>query len=953
MSVNSFKFVSPGVFINEIDQSELPREAEEIGPVVVGRALKGPIMRPVKVQSFLEFEQLFGLPIAGNANVDVWREGNKLAPTYGAFAAEAYLRNAGPLTFVRLGGFQNEDAETAGKAGWATEKSLNASLADNGGAYGLFVAPTTGAGASTTVNATGTLAAVIYVDKGTVGLSGSDLAGNSINRAGVWVRSSEGASKEFKLYFNDDTGNSEEKVVNFDEDSKLFIRNVLNTNPTKTNQNVTTTSGLQIYWLGQTFETTIVDGSGNYAGVLIPLASGTLGKGGEFKKGAEKASTGWIFAQHKGATGSFAADASGEYPVQNLFKFHTLSEDEWTQSNVKVSIQDISLPPNKFTKFGTFSVVVRSMQDTDDQPVILERFDLCTIDPSSPNYVAKKIGDKETTWDYTNRRYIELGSNDNKSRYVRIEMDPDVEAGAVDSDLLPFGFYGPKKFKSVAVTGSAGIAQSVSGTNSFLATNGFVGVGGLSSSVGIVGANHFTASLKFPTVPTVDTSTTYYVTRPTSVYWGVKTTVGSTKQFNKEIPEYLRTLPSGVGSSANVLQYSFVFSLDDVSGTLAAGSTTRYTAASWAEGKRASGASLSSLVTGSGTLDKVLNVANKFTLPLVGGFEGLDITEKEPFNNRGSGPLDTSKTELTSYAINSINVAIDSISDAEVVEMNSLVVPGVTNVNIHTKMISTCEARGDSLAIVDLVGDYTPATENTETEAQRKPNVQEAVSYVKDTLTLNSSYGCTFFPWVKVKDRNSANTVWMPPSVVALGTFGSTKRFSEVWFAPAGFTRGGLSEAQAGGLAVVDVAQKLNTKERDKLYEANINPIASFPAEGVVIFGQKTLQTTRSALDRINVRRLMNYVKKEISRIASTILFDPNTQVTWDRFTGQVEPFLASVQSRLGLEEFRVILDETTTTPELVDRNILYAKIFLKPTRAIEFIALDFTITNSGASFND
>ena len=145
----------------------------------------------------------------------------------------------------------------------------------------------------------------------------------------------------------------------------------------------------------------------------------------------------------------------------------------------------------------------------------------------------------------------------------------------------------------------------------------------------------------------------------------------------------------------------------------------------------------------------------------------------------------------------------------------------------------------------------------------------------------------------------------------------------------------------------------MTSTERDDLYEANINPIASFPAEGIVIFGQKTLQVTQSALDRINVRRLLIFVKKEISRISSRILFEQNVQATWDSFKGQVIPFLEGVQAGMGLTEFRVLLDESTTTPDLVDRNVLYAKIFLKPARAIEFIALDFIIARSGASFDD
>jgi len=173
-----------------------------------------------------------------------------------------------------------------------------------------------------------------------------------------------------------------------------------------------------------------------------------------------------------------------------------------------------------------------------------------------------------------------------------------------------------------------------------------------------------------------------------------------------------------------------------------------------------------------------------------------------------------------------------------------------------------------------------------------------------------------------------------------------------LWFAPAGFTRGGLSNG-AAGLPVLNVRHRLNSEERDALYEANINPIAQFPAEGIVIFGQKTLQVESSALDRINVRRLMIFLKKEISRMAATVLFDQNVTATWGRFTSKVNPFLQNVKTQFGLSEFKVILDDTTTTPDLIDRNIMYAKIMLKPTRAIEYIAIDFVITNSGASFDD
>jgi hypothetical protein len=205
---------------------------------------------------------------------------------------------------------------------------------------------------------------------------------------------------------------------------------------------------------------------------------------------------------------------------------------------------------------------------------------------------------------------------------------------------------------------------------------------------------------------------------------------------------------------------------------------------------------------------------------------------------------------------------------------------------------------------------------------------------------------------VKIYDETSNAQVWVPPSIVALGVFAHTERKSALWFAPAGFNRGGLTEGSAG-LPVIGVTERLASKDRDKLYDVNINPIATFPAEGIVVFGQKTLQISQSALDRINVRRLLIYVKKRVSRIANNLLFDQNVQSTWDRFTGQVQPFLERVKQGFGLTDFKVVLDKSTTTPDLIDRNIMYAKIFLKPARSIEFIAIDFVITNTGAAFED
>jgi hypothetical protein len=185
-----------------------------------------------------------------------------------------------------------------------------------------------------------------------------------------------------------------------------------------------------------------------------------------------------------------------------------------------------------------------------------------------------------------------------------------------------------------------------------------------------------------------------------------------------------------------------------------------------------------------------------------------------------------------------------------------------------------------------------------------------------------------------------------------MGVLASSERKTAIWFAPAGFNRGGLTDG-AAGIPVTNVTERLSSANRDTLYEARINPIASFPSSGIVVFGQKTLQERASALDRINVRRLVIYLKKQISILSTQILFEQNVQATWNRFTSLIEPFLANVKTQFGITDYKLILDDTTTTPDLIDQNILYAKIMIKPARAIEYIAIDFVIMSTGASFDD
>jgi phage tail sheath protein FI len=379
-----------------------------------------------------------------------------------------------------------------------------------------------------------------------------------------------------------------------------------------------------------------------------------------------------------------------------------------------------------------------------------------------------------------------------------------------------------------------------------------------------------------------------------------------------------------------------VFTLDDVV-------TNESATAYYMSGARQQGHS-----TTSASYDALLTMGyDRFTTVFYGGRDGLDITEMEAFRNTGL----SSGNEYTNYAYNTVKRAIDTVADPEFVEMNLLSMPGLTNSSLTSQMIQLCEDRADALAVLDLDGGYVPKTETTNDAVTRRGDIDTVISNLKNR-SINTSYGCAYYPWVRILDSLADRTVWVPPSVVALGTMASSERKSEIWFAPAGFNRGGLTDGSAG-LPVVGVTERLTQEDRDDLYESNINPIAKFPAEGIVIFGQKTLQVQRSALDRINVRRLLIFLKKQVSRLSTQVLFDQNVPATWERFKALVNPFMSSVQSRLGITEYKLILDETTTTPDLIDQNVLYAKIFLKPARAIEFIAIDFVVSSTGASFED
>ena len=992
MAAKSFKFISPGIFIDEIDNSELPALPEEMGPVIIGRTERGPSMRPIKISAFSEFVQIFGNPIPGGQGGDVWRDGNYLAPTYAAYAAQAYLKNSSAVTMVRLLGAQKTGLShgTSGEAGWQTAAKSNASSeATNGGAYGLFVFPSASIPTAAGQLMTGALAAVWYLNEGSITLSGTmrnctgaGIAGTHATGSGVMIRSltantrvagtaqssSAATANEFYAIIKNNDGNIvKETAFNFSPSSARYVRKVFNTNPTLMNSAITRTPQLKTYFLGGSYERHLgvhVTGSsaGQAWGVVLGLDSGSSAAAADFRMGFQAAQTPWIISQDlQSAYANYEITDTGR--VRKLIKFHTLDAGEDEMKKLKISITDIKVATNDFDPYGSFSVEIRDARDNDNAPTVLERFNGCNLNPNSNKYVSRVIGDQYLTWNDTERRHTLYGNYPNASQYVRVEVNSDVDAGVTDPALLPFGSYGPIRMKSWTFhSGAAAVSPDASGQNAWVRGGSnvtqpvkgvdqlFINISGTQAAAGLGDAfpdrDEWYTQLKavYPTLPLRASASAGGVPNPLDAYFGMDSTQASNNRHDDSYSDVLQVLPYS-GDSFNTAagsEYSYLFSLDDLSSSAGIAGTG---VAVWVSGSRADGTSYTAM---SGTYKEVLDEGyNRFTVPLYGGFNGLDIRDKEPFNNTDLAD----GADTTNYGYYSVKRAIDTVADPEVAEYNLMAAPGIWNESLTAHMVEVCEARGDALAVIDPSTGFYAETENTNSVSTNLGSVATAVTNMRNRK-INSSYGCAYYPWVQIRDNISNSILWAPPSIVALGTFSSAQKKSELWFAPAGFTRGGLTEGSAG-LPVLQTRERLTSKNRDDLYEANINPIANFPNEGIVIFGQKTLQVTPSALDRINVRRLMIYVKKEISRMAATLLFDQNVQSTWDRFLNKVNPFLRSVQARLGLTDFRVILDETTTTPELIDRNIMYAKILLKPARAIEFIALDFVITNTGASFED
>ena len=337
------------------------------------------------------------------------------------------------------------------------------------------------------------------------------------------------------------------------------------------------------------------------------------------------------------------------------------------------------------------------------------------------------------------------------------------------------------------------------------------------------------------------------------------------------------------------------------------------------------GGSFSGGANGEAGFDSLGNISGDYTGAAYNFYDKISSVNSQGFR------LDSTTSEQggSSYI-----EALNLLANADEYDINMIIIPGIMDNlenghhGIITKAIDVAESRGDCFVIHDST-DYS---------------VTNIATVTDQAEGRNSNYAATYWPWVQTNDSQTGAYRWIPPSVVMAGIYAFNDKVAAPWFAPAGLNRGGLD-------TVIQAARKLTHANRDTLYESNVNPIATFPGQGVVVWGQKTTQKKASALDRVNVRRLLIKVKKFIAASSRFLVFEQNNSQTRERFLNIANPYLEQVQAQSGLNAFKVVMDETNNTPDVVDRNMLYGQIFLQPTRTAEFIVLDFTIQPTGATF--
>lgn len=1055
-------FRSPGFFEREIDASQRQTEIVGVPAGVVGTAEKGPAFIPVTVGSTADFINKFG-------TMDPER--------FGPYAVDAFLSNRTALTYVRvLGAGANETAAdiqntqntgTVLNAGFKIEPIDSDSPMSASDSSVQFIVARHDVSASAdysfpvftdnpsfdlgaTLDKADLVRAVVLMASGSrmqvldIGETwenrldqNADLKNDSDHPANLCfalaISSSAGAS--FTNEYLDQAGAGIKIVTaSLNPTHQSYISNVLNTDPLKFAEEK------HLLYLDFAVEDELASVDVNATPAVSVLSGSAATVTTALAGAARRASN--VFGRYdtRFRTPKSPAVISQPYGKKeyDLFHFETLSDGEWGNDQVKITIANIKASTNDNYPYPSFEVQVRRFDDSDLDQQVLEAFPGCVLDPDSDNFIGKKIGDYKARYNFdaTNaaeKRIIVTGRYPNISNFVRVVLNDDVYNKTLPRDVCPFGFRGIPVIKTSdsmtdrvnaaleldSVTyGTAGATPRIWGADKldtrwaltgsivpplplrYKVTRGQAKEGWFSGYPGEkeLVDKRLNWGVKYERCPETGSiananrdvnasSVINPIVRAYSKFQGLEeigavVTGSGADVFNANKFTLARVVLAGTGSDAanllsnltgsapeHMLEAAYIRNgiPDSKDYTIADPDNSSY-------GR----ITLATLVQSSSVKFNRFTPYTAFNIPVFGGFDGLNILDKDMkyMNDRASSTDDTSSvggqtgkaadafsagtiglrtnpagTGRKNNHIASYREASTIITDPMSTRINILAIPGIRDSYVTDWAAEKTKEYSMAIYLMDLPA-YSEAqarlflTEDREAQASASiawPDVRET-SEQFESRVFDNNYTATYFPDVYITDKVSGGRVRVPASVAAVGALSYNDSVAYPWFAPAGFNRGGLDNVKNTDI-------RLTAGDRDTLYDARINPIANFADGSFVIFGQKTCQLAQSALDRVNVRRMMLELKRQVVSVADRILFEPNTPATRARFVNSVTPLLATIQSQQGIESFKVVMDDTNNTREDVENNRLNGRIVVVPTRAIEFIAIDFVITNSGVDF--
>ena len=998
-------FRSPNYYDREIDISA-PQTRGPIGTPagVIGTSNKGPAFVPITVANFDEFITTFG-------NLD--------AKKFGPYAVNEFLKHRASLTYLKVlgAGANSTDGDIATTLATGRVKNAgfyldgNAAAHDSKGRHNgavqflvarhslqaneAFGMPMFTDNSSFSGGFANLVRGVVLLASGArmMILDGNESAVGAFTAALPDDLATPVGGK-FKLVISSTLGNGFVNTDNnpgikiytasFDPTSADYFAKVLNSNP---EQLVTYQHVLYADFAVDDEIATVVSVA------VLSGSTSTSSTSGDTSLAMRKAYGAYDTRYTTPKSTMFISQPFGasEY---DLFSFEALDDGEFANKLYKISISNLKASLDDANRYGSFTVQIRDWTDTDQNPIVLESFNNCSLNPNADNYVAKLIGDRKVFYNFdttisSERRVVATGKYQNISKRVRIFVSDAVDRGLVPEKSLPFGFRGVEVLKT---------NDALTDVASSLNAARIVGVLGINSGSALSGSIVPPIPFRFkitrgdiPTTSTFEGSPGATEAVSSQLYWGIKferNTAPLNSNLTSEKNELLESYTKFVGikkldvlvtgSGADQLNNNkFTLSKVAFSNTsvshLTGTVTDHMKEAAYIRNARLdlSNYSVPSTIGNRITLATLLAQGTapdfnkfspyaKFTNMMYGGYDGVNFLDRDAkkiddkstsfdagggaevnyvapgmlINPNGSGQINSNVFSYTT--------AIDIMTDPMTVNTNILCIPGIRESFISDYAMKKVRDYGLAYYIMDIPSyDYTAL--RLYDDSTSRPDISKTASAV-DSRGLDNNYVGTYFPNVFIDDKTNRRRVKVPASIAAMGALAFNDRVAYPWFAPAGFNRASLD-------FVTNVEVRLNVSDRDTLYDSRINPIATFPRLGFVIYGQKTMQVAKSALDRVNVRRLLLEVKRIIIGTANSMVFEQNTTAVRNKFVADSVLQLGLIQAQAGVEAFQVICNETNNSQEDVDLNRVNGRVIVVPTRVVEFIALDFIITNNGVSF--